>query len=46
MASSFSEAKKRSAIIPTKNGEMSAAMAVAPYAYPICVPVNFSVVPR
>jgi hypothetical protein len=32
--------------MPMKNGEMIAAMAVAPYALPICAPLNLSVCPR
>ena len=45
-ASSFSVAKNRSATIPTKNGDTSAAMAVAPYASPTCGAVKFSVCDR
>src|SRR6185312_13977569 len=41
-----SVAKNRSATMPTKNGEIIAAMAVAPYASPTCVPSNLSDVPR
>src|SRR4051812_5566716 len=33
-------AKKRSATMPTKNGEIMAASEVAPYAEPICSPVK------
>src|SRR4030095_15229250 len=46
IASSFSEAKKRSAMMPRKNGETSAAIAVAPYASPICAPEKPRVCPR
>ena len=42
-ASSFSVAKKRSAMTPRKNGETSAAIAVAPYARPTCDSENPSV---
>ncbi len=45
-ASARSVARKRSAIIPTKNGEIIAASAVAPYARPIWVPENLRVWPR
>ena len=38
-------AKKRSATMPTKNGEIIAASAVVPNARPICSPENFSVSP-
>ena len=45
-ASSFSLEKNRSATIPIKKGLMIAAIAVAPYAVPICVSVKCRVVPR
>ena len=37
--------KKRSATMPTKNGEIIAASAVVLYARPTCSPENFSVSP-
>ncbi len=43
MASSFSLAKNRSATMPMKNGLTIAAMAIAPYAFPIWLPSNLSV---
>jgi hypothetical protein len=45
-ASSFSVAKNRSATIPMKKGDTSAAIAVAPYASPTCCAVKFSVCER
>src|SRR5215212_5164466 len=44
-ASTRCVAKKRSAIMPTKNGEMMAAMAGAAYTHPTWVPENLSVWP-
>src|SRR2546425_11624766 len=41
-ASNFSDAKYRSAIRPTKNGEIIEPMANAPYAAPISCPLKFS----
>src|SRR5215207_7190300 len=38
-------AKNRSAIMPTKNGDMMAAIAGAAYTHPISVPENLSVCP-
>ena len=45
-ASTRSVAKKRSATMPTKNGETIAASAVVPDATPTCCPENFRVSPR
>ena len=45
-ASSFSVAKNRSATIPTKNGETTAAIAVAPYASPTSCAEKFNVCER
>ncbi len=45
-ASSFSLEKNRSATMPMKNGDAIAAIAVAPYALPICASVKCSVLPR
>ena len=46
IASSFSLEKNRSATMPMKNGLTIAAIAIAPYALPICVSVKCSVWPR
>src|SRR2546423_802119 len=41
-ANSFSDEKYRSAINPTKNGEIIDPIANAPYAAPTCWPLNFN----
>ena len=46
IASSFSLEKKRSATMPMKNGDTIAAIAIAPYAAPICGSVKCRVCPR
>src|SRR5580765_8555044 len=45
-ASSFSDEKYRSAINPTKNGEIIDPIAKAPYAHPTSCPVNFRTLVR
>ena len=45
-ASTFSVAKKRSAINPTKNGEIMQASAAVPNTAPAWVPENFNVAVR
>ena len=42
----FSVAKNRSAMSPTKNGEIMLASAVVPKTAPVSVPENFSVAVR